>query len=209
MQKFQIVYADPPWQYADAGCNGAAENHYRTLSINDLKKLPVDKITDRDAVLFLWATMPLLPKAIDLMESWGFEYKSNAFHWVKTYPIKPGDTCATCKGDVARPVFGLGRWLRGNVEPCLLGVKGKPRRIAANVFSLMQETVLEYERLKHSAKPPIARERIVQLMGDLPRIELFARQTHDGWTTLGNEIDGRDIRESLAEFTGEPTSAAA
>jgi N6-adenosine-specific RNA methylase IME4 len=191
VEKFNIIYADPPWQYSDAHCNGAAENHYPTLKLKDLIALPVEGIAADDAVLFLWATMPLLPHALDVIKAWGFDYVSQAFAWKKTYE-KSG-----------KPVFGLGRWTRGNLELVLLARRGKPKRIAANVFSLIEETdhFLESPRLKHSAKPPIVRDKIVQLMGDLPRVELFARSRVEGWYPIGNEIDGRDVRDVLRVMT--------
>jgi N6-adenosine-specific RNA methylase IME4 len=126
------------------------------------------------------------------MAAWGFEYKTTAFTWVKTNP-KSGT-----------PFFGLGRWTRGNKEDCLLGVKGKPHRADKGVFSLMEDNrtdVLYHPVMRHSAKPSTVRERIVTLMGDIPRVELFARERADGWHSIGNELDGQDIRDVLKDVS--------
>ena len=180
MKKYQIIYADPPWSYRDQGCQGTMANHYKGMKIEDICKLPVKEIADENCILFLWATYPMLPEALQVMKSWGFTYKSIAFQWVKLNK-KDG-----------KPFYGLGRWTRGNTEPCLLAIKGKPKRMSASVFQLISTP-----RGKHSQKPSEVRNRIVQLMGDLPRIELFARPlkdglfkdtSYDGWDLWGNEV---------------------
>ncbi len=182
MKKYQIIYADPPWSYNDKNCNGACEPQYKTLSISDLCDLSVKDLADKDCMLFLWATYPMLPQALKLIEAWGFTYKSIGFQWIKLNK-KNG-----------KPFYGLGRWTRGNSEPCLIAVKGKPKRVSKAVFQLIM-TPIE----GHSKKPDIVRKRIVELVGDLPRIELFARgdkskdllgdNRFDGWDTWGNEVE--------------------
>ena len=177
-KKYQIIYADPPWSYKDKGCNGNCEKHYSTMSITDICNLPIKEITDKDCVLFLWTTYPMLQEAMKLIEAWGFKYKSIAFQWVKL------------NRKALTPFYGLGRWTRGNTEPCLIATKGKPKRIAKDVFQLIQEPLG-----RHSKKPRIVREEIVRLMGDLPRIELFARKepelfdSFEGWDVWGNEVE--------------------
>lgn len=170
--RFGIVLADPPWTYNDKGSNGAAANHYETMTIEDIMALPVSELAAKDSVLFLWVTWPLLIEGLTVMEAWGFTYKSRAFTWVKHYE-KSG-----------KPFFGLGRWTRGNDEVCLLGVRGKPKVSSHAVSSLVQAPVG-----RHSAKPPEVRKRIKELMGDLPAVELFARESTEGWDTWGNEIE--------------------
>ncbi len=171
-KKYKIIYADPPWRYQDrTPPQGGAESHYQTMKLEDICTMQISEIVEEDCVLFLWATYPLLPEAIKVLESWGFTYKSVAFTWVKKN--KKADTF----------FFGLGRWTRGNPEICLLGVRGKPKRISASVSNLTISPIQ-----KHSQKPEMIREKIVELMGDLPRIELFARQTADGWDSWGNEV---------------------
>ena len=170
-RKFNILYADPPWKYERNKVQGAAENHYPTMSIEQLCALDVEKITDENCTLFLWSTFPFLPEALRLIKAWGFMYKTTAFVWLKQNR-KNKDW-----------FFGLGFWTRGNAEICLLATKGKPKRKSAKVSQLIISPID-----KHSKKPDIVREKIVELMGDLPRIELFARQTTPGWEVFGNEV---------------------
>lgn len=171
-RKYSILYADPPWKYADHGCKGAAAFHYPCMSLTDLATLPVPDLAADDCALFLWTTYPMIREALQLMDAWGFTYKTLAFQWVKTY-----------SKSVDKYFFGLGRWTRGNTEPCFLGVKGKPRRVSAKVSQLIVSPVR-----KHSRKPDEAREKIVELMGDLPRLELFARERVPGWDCWGDEV---------------------
>lgn len=170
-QKYNIVYADPPWSYKDKKCNGACEFHYNTMNIKDICALPIKEITDKDCVLFLWVTYPMLQEALQLIEAWGFKYKTIGFQWVKQNKSGNGF------------FFGLGRWTRGNTECCLIATKGKPKRVCNSVGQLIISPLQA-----HSQKPNEAREKIVQLMGDLPRIELFARQHAKGWDCWGNEV---------------------
>jgi N6-adenosine-specific RNA methylase IME4 len=169
-KKYKIILADPPWQYQDSGCNGNCEDHYVTMSIKDLCALPIKDLADDDCVLFLWATYPMLKEALMLIEAWGFEYKSIAFQWVKKN-----------KGGIGN-FYGLGRWTRGNTEPCFIATKGKPKRVSESVFQIIEAPLRE-----HSRKPDVVRKKIVELLGDLPRIELFARDSFDGWDVWGNE----------------------
>lgn len=171
MKMYSVLYADPPWNYKDQGCGGAAAGHYPGMKVEEICKLPVGGVAAKDSVLFLWATYPMLKEALKVIEAWGFTYKSIAFQWIKLNP-KSGT-----------PFYGLGRWTRGNTEPCLIATKGKPKRLSASVFQLIQQP-----RRRHSEKPQEARDKIVQLMGDLPRLELFARQTTPGWDVWGNEL---------------------
>lgn len=174
--KYNIIYADPPWQYADKGCNGAAEKQYSTMNLDAIKALPVRDLAAEDAVLFMWVTWPFMPEGLEVIEAWGFTYKSIGFNWVKTNRSGVG------------AFFGLGRWTRGNAEPCLLATRGKPKRVDAGVSQLVIEPLQG-----HSAKPPQVRDYIVRLMGDLPRVELFARSPTPGWHVWGNEVSC-DIR---------------
>jgi N6-adenosine-specific RNA methylase IME4 len=185
MKKYQIIYADPPWSYNVASkkgtSRGVAERYYPVMKPKDIEKLPIGELAD-NAVLFLWATYPNLETALNVIREWGFTFKTVAFTWVKIYK------------HTKNPVMGCGFWTRANAEICLLATKGKeyPRRINKGV----QQVIIEPQR-EHSRKPDIARERILQLMGDLPRIELFAREKTEGWTSIGYDIDGKDISESI------------
>lgn len=169
-KKYSIIYADPPWKYDDSGCSGAAAAQYKTLTPKELGKLPVADIAAPDCVLFMWATYPKLKDALSVIDAWGFKYKSIAFQWVKLNKSGNGY------------FFGLGRWTRGNTEPCLIATRGKPKRVSASVGQLIFSPLRE-----HSRKPDETRNKIIELMGDLPRIELFARESVKGWDTWGNE----------------------
>jgi len=172
MKKYQIIYADPPRQYDDTGIWGSAEMQYPTMSQAELRALPIQDISDKDCYLFLWATSPLLPEAVEVMKSWGFTYKTIAFVWLKMNSNNFG-----C-------VYGIGHYTKPSTEICLLGVKG---RLAIRDDGIMQ--VLMSPRLEHSRKPSEIRQRIVRLLGDLPRIELFARREVEGWDCWGNEVE--------------------
>lgn len=179
--KYKIIYADPPWSYNDkmSGHSFSLDHEYQTQSKDWIARLPVGGVADRDCVLFMWAVSPQLPEALEVMKAWGFKYKTVAFVWSKH--TKNG-----------KKVSNLGRWTMGNVELCLLGVKGKNQRICKNIKQLV-----EAERKRHSEKPQEVRDRIVNLMGDLPRVELFARTKTEGWDAIGDGIDGQDIRKTL------------
>lgn len=170
MEKYNIIYADPPWKYQQKNLQGAAEKHYSTMNMKDLCALPVEQLSDKDCVLFLWATFPMLAEALQLIKAWGFKYKTVAFVWLKQNKKSP------------TWFFGLGFWTRGNAEICLLAVRGKPKRKSAGVHQFIISPIEQ-----HSKKPDETRDRIVELMGDVPRIELFARQHTPGWDVWGNE----------------------
>lgn len=175
---FPLIYADPPWSYSNAG-RGAAENHYSCMSIEDICALPVADLAAPDAVLFMWGTYALTPEAMRVISAWGFTFKTLAFDWVKT----------TVTG---KEHFGLGKWTRGNSEPCWLGVRGDPpRRISAAVRQLVltEGEIIAAERREHSRKPDVVRERIIELMGDMPAIEMFARERAPGWESFGNQVN--------------------
>ena len=170
-KKYKIIYADPPWSYDDKSLNrGGAERHYKTTANSELCRIDVASIADSDCILFMWATFPKIREALELIDAWGFEYKTNAFTWVK-------------KNKKSLTNFwGMGRWTRSNAEVCLLAVKGKPQRVSMGVHSIIEEPVMQ-----HSRKPQIVRDRIIELVGDVPRIELFCREAPHGWDTWGNE----------------------
>lgn len=180
--KYSIIYADPPWDYKDSNCKGAAKKIYKTMSENDIGKLPINEIADDNSVLFMWATFPKLKEALFVIESWGFTFKTCAFVWVKANKRYNNEAYIFNAG--IDDYMGLGRWTRGNAEICLLATKGKPKRINVGVRQIIYEKVA-----RHSQKPNETRKRIVQLIGNLPRIELFSRQKFDGWDCWGNEVE--------------------
>jgi N6-adenosine-specific RNA methylase IME4 len=180
-KKYKVIYADPPWQYKNYNyaqtkdgqkAKRGVVKEYNVMDIDDIKQLPINQISDNDCILFLWVTFPLLQEGLDTMAAWGFEYKTCGFNWIK-------------KNKVSDSLFwGMGNWTRSNSELCLIGVKGKPKRMDAGVHQVIM-TPIE----KHSKKPQEARDRIVKLCGDVPRIELFARNSSEGWDVWGNEVD--------------------
>ncbi len=141
------------------------------MTIEEIAALPVKKFAADDCALFMWITYPKLEEALPVIKAWGFEYKTVAFTWIKQTK-KSGEW-----------FMGLGWWTRNNAEICIIATKGNPQRVSASVRELVITPVEE-----HSKKPDIVRDRIVELMGDLPRLELFARQAPDGWDVWGNEV---------------------
>lgn len=175
---YGAIYVDPPWSYRDKRDgndqnHGSASNVYPTMSAEDIKRLPVATLAAPDCMLFMWATFPNLPQGLETMAAWGFIYKTLGFSWIKLYP------------KALTPRFGIGHYTKSNCEVCLIGVRGRPP-IASNAVS----SVILSPLRKHSQKPDEARERIMQLTGDVKRIELFARGEHAGFDTWGNTPEG-------------------
>ena len=168
-KKYKIIYADPPWHFNDRADTRGVENKYSTMFTEDIKNLPVNDIADEDCVLFCWVVFPMLQEGLDVIKSWGFEYKTLGFTWVKKFTT-------------GRYFMGMGNWTRSNTEVVLIGVKGKPKRMDAGINQIIDSVPKE-----HSQKPDIVRQRIVELCGDLPRIELFARTKVHGWDVWGND----------------------
>lgn len=122
-------------------------------------------------MLFLWVTFPTLLESFEVIRAWGFQYKTVAFVWIKQNKKSDG------------LFWGMGYWTRANAEICLLATKGHPKRVSKRVHQVVISHIEE-----HSKKPNEVRNRIVELTGDVPRIELFARQTYEGWDAWGNEV---------------------
>ena len=188
-KKYNIIYADPPWTfrvYSPKGNGRSAAIHYPTMNLEAIKDLPVEQLADRDCTLFLWVTFPNLRESFEVIRSWGFTFKTVAFVWIK-------------QNRKSESLFwGMGYWTRANAEICLLSTKGSPKRQSAGVHQVIISHVEE-----HSKKPAEARERIVKLMGDLPRIELFARQQSPGWDVWGNEVESSLDMGKLQENRGK------
>jgi len=175
-KKYNIIYADPPWKYGRD-----ISKHYPTIPIQEIYNFPIDKLADKNCALFLWVTYPILPEALETVKKWGFRYVTTAFTWIKT------------NKNNGKPFFGLGNWTRANAEICVLGFRGKLKRKSNKVSQVILSPLRE-----HSRKPDEIRDKIVELLGDIPRIELFARQSMQGWDCWGNEttkfggkLDGR------------------
>ncbi|MBS7233146.1 DNA methyltransferase [Flavobacterium psychroterrae] len=183
-RKYDVIYADPPWQFkvwSNKGAGRSAEIHYNTQSINFLKDMNIQALCNPNCVLLMWVTFPCLEQGLELGRAWGFTYKTVAFTWVKS------------NRNNANPFVGMGYYTRSNAEIVLLFTKGKTlERKAKDV-----PQVLVSPRGRHSEKPDEIRKRIVRLFGDVPRLELFARQNSsettenifDGWDLFGNEVD--------------------
>jgi len=176
MKKYNIIYADPPWDYRDKRnkhkrlCGGSAV-HYKTMKTEEIIALPIKHISDDNCILFIWATFPNIKETFKVIDGWGFVYKTLGFSWIK---INKNDR---------KPCFGIGHYTKSNCEVCLIATKGKIE-IKSNKVS----SVIISQREEHSKKPDIARDKIVELVGDLPRIELFARQKIEGWDYFGDDI---------------------
>jgi N6-adenosine-specific RNA methylase IME4 len=186
-KKYQIIYADPPWRYNDKRVSITSDRPqkyggitYPTMNIGELCALPVKALADTNCVLFLWVTMPLLQDSFDIFKSWGFNYRTCGFTWIKTN--KKAGTMFFGEKDIRS---GLGSYTNCNAELCLIAVKGK---LLERKRRDIKQVILSPVEL-HSRKPQEARKRIVDLFGDLPRIELFARQKTEGWDVWGNEVE--------------------
>jgi site-specific DNA-methyltransferase (adenine-specific) len=189
MRKYQIIYADPPWDGLGWN-NGSGKHcpakHYSVMSHTDIKELPVRSICADTAALFLWVTFPNIEAGLEVIHAWGFKYATVAFTWVKRNRKSDGW------------FFGLGNYTRANAEICLLGTRGhcQSLRKARDVRQICDAPIDV-----HSAKPSEIRDRIVRLFGDVPRIELFARECVDGWDSWGNEVSELSLLD-YAELKG-------
>lgn len=161
---FKTILADPPWSYHNGSARlaGGVDGVYGTMTIDEIRAMPVSEVAAKDAVLLLWATNPLMPEAMSVIDAWGFRFKTMRT-WVKTG-------------------VGVGYWLRGDSEHILVATRGKPKlpeRAASSVFHTRRE--------RHSAKP---REVYpwAESMGEGPRLELFARERRHGWVAFGNQL---------------------
>ncbi len=173
--RFATIYADPPWRYetwSDAGKDRAPDNHYPTMDTAAICALPVADIAADDCALFLWAYTPMLPDALQVIQFWGFTYKTIAFMWAKS------------NGDVEDAIIGQGHWTRQQGEICLLATRGRPQRIEKGVRQLVVAP-----RGEHSEKPEEVAASIERLVGG-PYVELFAETTRPGWTAWGNPTRG-------------------
>lgn len=161
-QKFSTIYADPPWKYGNQATRAATSNHYGTMTIEDLKTLPIPQLVSEDAHLHLWTTNAFLFEAKEIMEAWGFQYKS-CFVWVK-------------------PQMGIGNYWRVSHEFMLFGLRGKCPFLHKGQMSWQK-----IDRTKHSKKPEEIATTITKVSPG-PFLELFGRQVRPGWVVWGNEI---------------------
>ena len=197
---YKAILADPPWRFSTWSAKGRdrcpdaplprnlqrqnrPERHYPTMSLQDIKALPVADLAAPDSILFMWVTDPMLPKAFEIAPAWGFTYKTVAFYWMKLR--RKGSRRHLLHDEPDHKLFpmGTGYWTRPNPEQCLLFTKGSPRRLSKAVRKLIIAP-----RREHSRKPDETAERIEALC-DGPYLELFARTTRPGWDVWGDEVE--------------------
>lgn len=180
--KFSVILSDCPWQYNDKSVAGkrGADFKYDTISTKDLMHMRIGDLGAENSAHFMWVTGPFMLEGIRLLQAWGWKYKGIAFNWVKLNK-KNG-----------KPFMGMGHYTRACSEYVLLGTRGKLKVQSHSVHSVVMSPVRE-----HSAKPPEVREKIVELFGDVPRLEIFARDRCKGWEQTGLELDDVDIREFI------------
>lgn len=173
--KYQLIYADPAWIYRDkanAGKRGAFHK-YSLMTLERICALPIRELAAENCVLVMWWVGPQPREALQVVDAWGFTLKNmTGFSWEKM--TKTG-----------KRAFGMGHWTRGNVENCLIATKGKPKRANAGVSQYVPALLRE-----HSRKPDQVRDACVRLCGDVPRLDLFARQRHPGWDAWGDQVKG-------------------
>jgi N6-adenosine-specific RNA methylase IME4 len=177
---YSVMMADPPWAFklrSEVNLEKSAQGQYRCMSLDDIKALPVADLAAPDCLLWMWATNPMLPQALETMAAWGFTFKT-AGHWAKT--TKHG-----------KQAFGTGYILRCAGEPFLIGTRGKIKT-ARNVRSVVMGPVRE-----HSRKPEEAYHAIESLVRDARRADLFSRQTRIGWDSWGDQADLFDSHRPL------------
>lgn len=186
-KKYKLIYSDPAWQYNDKRTGGSYKSgsaqHYTVTSIQDMMNLPINEISDDNCLLAMWHVAPMPQEALDLVKAWGFTLKTmKGFTWHKL-----------TKNGLSH--FGMGHYTRANTEDCLIAIKGKP---VIESHSVRQ--FIEAKRGDHSEKPSQVRDRLVQLCGDVPRVELFARQRVEGWDSWGNEIKSDPLFLDIPKF---------
>jgi N6-adenosine-specific RNA methylase IME4 len=173
---YGVILSDAPWRFvtydkATTVTSRGKKIHYRTMTLDAIKALPVADLAAPDAVLITWISSPLLLAALDVVRAWGFEFRTFGFIWAKT----------TRSG---QPAIGMGYWTRAGAEVALLATRGKPKRVSRAVRQLILEP-----RREHSRKPDRIYHDIERLVGDVPKIELFARQRRPNWSAWGDEVD--------------------
>lgn len=186
--KFDILLLDCPWKfetYSDKG-NGKAPP-YHLLSLPDLYKLPIPDILEDNSIVFSWVTDPFLEIAFDIHKHWGLTYKTVGFYWIKT------------SIDGANYPIGTGYYTRANPEQCLIYTKGKGLKRKDNSVPKL----IISPRKKHSRKPDESYERIDLLYPEAKKIEIFATRQMKGYTSLGYDIDGKDVFESIPEIASK------
>jgi len=187
--KYKTILADPPWSYRSTACQGSVDDHYKTMTVNDIQNMPIRDIVSGDSVLILWCTWPQIKEGISIIDSWGFEYVTG-FPWIK---IRSVSTNLWGKTEIKVP-YGVGYWARGCSEMVLIGKKGNAKPPQNHDFlGLLSPNVY------HSRKPDDIYEYAESLPG--PYLELFARRKREGWDVFGNEVEGSIDLETIPKTT--------
>ena len=185
--KYDVIVADPPWPYESKRMvlqNGqhteGVSDRYDVMTMDDMLELDVKSVAAKKSICFMWVTGPKLKEGIELLESWGFKYRTIAFVWNKQVPMP-------------------GYYTMSQTEMVLVGKRGAaPKRVKFNT-----RQIVDVVRMKHSQKPEEVQDRIEETYPNTNKLELFARRKRAGWTCLGNEIDGLDIRQALEGIGSE------
>ena len=170
-RQFDCIYADPPWSYNNKGTRATADDHYSTMSVQDIADLPVKSLAKDKSLLFVWTTNAFIQDTLNLIiPAWGFEFKSSVV-WVK-------------------PQIGMGNYVRCSHEFLLIGTRGGRTGAVKNQISW-----LEHKRGRHSSKPHVFRELVERVTGDGDYLELFGREHRPGWSVWGNEVSRQKFLE--------------
>lgn len=176
-KKYKLIYCDPPWRFNNKNTGGSmkssAEAKYNTMTIEDLKNLDVESLCDDDCVLIMWWVGSMPQEAIDLVNAWGFKLKNmNGFVWKKLTKR-------------LLDFFGMGFWTRAGSESAIIATRGKPKPASRSIRAVQSAVVG-----RHSEKPQKFRDLAVELVGDVPRLEMFSRGEFEGWDVFGNQCQG-------------------
>lgn len=220
---FDVIYIDPPWNFRvwnkETGSDRSADKHYQTEPVEKITDFKIGDLAADNCAMFIWATWPtIFDQVPPVLDAWGFTYRTLGFDWVKLTK------------DRTRPVMGAGYYTRANSEPCLLAVKGSmPRaktKAARSQLALIEsiifpenpaqfesgfvpgptgpdDVVIRSPRRSHSEKPEEGYQIIEALYPGARKIEVFARKPRIGWTSIGNEITGRDLNLDIKLLTGQ------
>lgn len=192
MSDYAVILADPAWSFVTYSkerrtptqkkFTGEETDHYETMSLDEMRALPVSEWAAKDCALIMWVVGSHLPDALALGAAWGFTFKTDLFWWLKSKIIN-ADQIHLFTGDVADPKISMGYYTRKQGEMALLFTRGKPKRLSKSVRQIITEAPRE-----HSRKPDCVYDRIEQLFAG-PYLEMFARQQRDGWSVWGNQTD--------------------
>jgi len=186
--RFNVIVCDPPWSFSDklamSTVPRSADANYPTLNLNDIFNLQVQNIVDVDCVLALWTPSCMLVDGLALMSTWGFDFKGT-YSWTKM------------RKDMKGPAFGMGHIFRQSHEIALIGTHGKPLK---HIKNRSQRSVCLDINKGHSIKPEALQDSLDLMWTTGTKLEMFARRQRPNWVCLGNEIDGKDIRQAISEI---------